>query len=370
MADRDKSPMMGAPEPPFEAKTGEGGTELVLRANNPVESLRLLFSEYLPSLSVEQSRVWLLAIVILSGINFGLVKEVGETMDGVSILAIRFAIAAASLTPWLVRARKEAVVAGLETGAWLAAGYAVQSACLQSGTNAGVAAFFASLSSIVCPFLERFTGKKLPTRAWVAAALAAAGAGVLELGGGEMPTSGDLVGLLQPLMFGIYLFRTENAMSKYANEAMEITSVQVAVCAAAGAAWWLATGDHYLFDPALADAGAGAIAASLALPAALLVLVSVFGTALALGAETVLVGKLSSSEVALMFACEPLAAAATGSVVMGETFGMNGFVGGGLAILACLTRTGVFSQESLRGMLNSAVRSTEEGDKEVKEKIP
>jgi drug/metabolite transporter (DMT)-like permease len=125
----------------------------------------------------------------------------------------------------------------LETGAWLSIGYIAQAICLQT-SSAGAAAFLASLTTVVCPLIESLTGQRLSKQAWIATFLAVCGAACLEFGGGEMPKSGDLIGLLQPLLFGTYLWKTENALEKYPDQGVPITAVQTSVVALSSTIWW------------------------------------------------------------------------------------------------------------------------------------
>jgi len=297
-------------------------------------SVKLWFSDYLPSVSKGEARLWLLFVVALSGINFGVIKLIpSETFDGPTVMTVRWLVATLAMTPWILDIRKDTLKAGTETGLWLAAGYAVQQVCLSGGTSAGVAAFFASLSSVVCPFIEAATGKKLDRKAWMAAGMAVMGAAALELGGGVIPTGNDLFAVLQPLLFGVYLFRTEAAMHKFPKDAMGITSIQVLICAVTSALWNLASPNGDALT-ALANFDlAGNVVPLLAL-----LWMGLMSSAFTLAAETVIVGKLSSSETALMFSTEPLWAAGIGAAFLGESFGLNGYIGGALSIAACLVR--------------------------------
>ena len=64
----------------------------------------------------------------------------------------------------------------------------------------------------------------------------------------------------------------------------------------------------------------------------------VLSSAAVLVVESVAVGKLSSSETAVVFSTEPLWAAAIGSLFVGEHIGPNTIVGGALVLAACISR--------------------------------
>mmetsp|Transcript_108249 Transcript_108249/g.161958 ORF Transcript_108249/g.161958 Transcript_108249/m.161958 type:complete len:259 (-) Transcript_108249:308-1084(-) len=234
---------------------------------------------------------------------------------------------------------KKVVAGGIESGGWLAAGYIAQAVSLAGGTSSSICSFFASLSCIVCPFIEQFLGVRLDRKAWVAASLAIAGAGVLELGGGTLPTQHDLIALLQPLLFGIYLIRTEDQMKSNPKEAMEITAVQVAATTLLAALWGGAQATSMgLMDPAHISSWLHNFA-SHPKETAELVYMGALPSALALAVETVVLAQLSSSKTALLFSTEPVFAAVFGATFLGENVGMNVVVGGVLATAACLVRS-------------------------------
>jgi drug/metabolite transporter (DMT)-like permease len=193
--------------------------------------------DYTPDPSKADSRIALVIVAALSGTGYGAVKMLDGTLDSPSILALRFIIAACVLTPWALKCKKEIMPVALETGGWLSIGYIAQAVCLQT-CSAGATAFLASLTTIVCPLIERLTGKRLDKKAWTATALAVLGAACLEFGGGQAPSSADLVGLLQPILFGIYLWKTENALEEHPDQGIPITAVQTSVVALSSVAWW------------------------------------------------------------------------------------------------------------------------------------
>ena len=414
--------------------------------------------EYTPDPSVRDSRLALLAVAALSGTGYGAVRMLGDSFDSSSILAIRFIIAAIVLMPWLVKCERKVLGVALESGCWLAGGYVAQAVCLQTA-SAGAAAFLASLTTVVCPVIERLTGKRLDKKAWTAMGLAVLGAFALECGGSEMPHANDLIGLLQPVLFGMYMFRTENALEKHPDQGIPITAVQTSICAATSIGWWgfwqqqglmappadiLAQATPTAMDaasqlmqiaqPAIdllsptqspdeaemilgaiksapsamvvehitaatpvpndvmqvvdammqpvaqatnsIEANSGPVAdgvleSKLVVPSGVsealdqaklwatgskvlaLAWLGILSSAVVLAVETVAVGKLSSSETAVVFSTEPLWAAAMGSLLLGEQVGANTFVGGALVLSACISR--VFSPEELKNLLQAQV---------------
>ena len=408
------------------------------------ESIETL-GEYTPDPSKKDSRLALLAVAALSGSGYAAVRTLGESFDSSSILAIRFVIAAFVLAPWLRRCTPEVMGVALETGGWLSVGYIAQAVCLQT-SHAGAAAFLASLTTVVCPVIERLTGKHLDKKAWTAMVLAVLGAFALEFGGGEMPQANDLIGLLQPLLFGMYMVRTESALDKYPDLGIPITAVQTSVCAVASLGWWGYWHQHgvtpettteiiaqvnqvanQVAQPAIdlfqgerqsAEDAAMILSALKSAPSVVqqqahftaalppevmegvdammqpiaeatnsmeasravvtdgvsesriqvpdgvsnalwqakmwtyaptvfaLAWLGVLSSAAVLAVESIAVGKLSSSETAVVFSTEPLWAAAVGAIFVGEHVGPNTLVGGALVLAACISR--VASPRELR----------------------
>lgn len=292
----------------------------------------------------KKQATWImLAIVVVSGFAFAATKYAATAFQSNTILAMRFAVASLCLIPWL-RMDKKTFMSALESSGWLGAGYATQILCMAGGTSAGVASFFASMSCVVCPFLEvLFAGVILTARSWVAAGLAVLGAGFLCLWDG-LPKPADLVGLLQAFFFGMHLFRVEGALKANPGKAMEITAVQLLFIFAGALGWIGMSSIAAVGVPPIAEWIPISLAwiASLGdkLPQLLSVVwMGVVPSAMALSLMTVVVSKLSASRVALMFATEPLFAAVLACMFLGETFGINLVIGGTLATAACLARS-------------------------------
>jgi drug/metabolite transporter (DMT)-like permease len=277
---------------------------------------------------VKTARIYILAAALLCGTNFPAVKLLQQTLDPAALLSARFLLASVAMTPLLKGATKDAILEGLETGAWLAFGYITQAIALETA-QAGTTAFLCSLTTVVCPIIEKVTGSKVSKQAWAAAILAVVGAGILELGGGAKPGMGDLWGMMQPVGFGIFFWKTEQAMKRHPDQALPITTAQVYACAAGGLLWTAAQG-HDL-------SGIVAALSDWHLDLALL-WIGLASTALILVLETIALGVLPSSETAVVFSSEPLWGTLFATLLIHEAVTRETVLGGALIIGACLLR--------------------------------
>jgi hypothetical protein len=125
----------------------------------------------------------LLVVAVIWGSNFGALKYLDTCGVDVSIItAIRFALASLSLVPFLLKAEKGVIPAGLEVGLWVSLGYITQAIGLET-TQANKSAFICSLTVVVVPLINGLLGKKINNTTWAACLLAVMGVGLLTLQG-------------------------------------------------------------------------------------------------------------------------------------------------------------------------------------------
>lgn len=308
------------------------------------------------------ARGLLAASTAIYGTNYACVKLldewVGSAADGT---ALRFTVAALFLVPMLVGlsrrepqlVQRQFALDGMEGGVWFFLGYVAQAVALET-SSAALQAFLMSLAVVVCPILEAaILGRTQRASVWASALLATVGVAALEMGGATVdqaalggPAPGDVIGLLQPLLFGIGFYRLERAMAKHdaAHERAEATALglcawqSVPMCLLAylwaatshgGSAWDV---PHHV--AAAWDATAAAVSQQPLVLGALLWTGLVTGAGCAY-AEAVALGRLSSSAATVVFATEPLWAAGFAAAVLDERLGGAGWAGGALVLLAC-----------------------------------
>ena len=295
--------------------------------------------------SVFTARAYMLLAALLCGTNFAGVKILQDTFEPASLMAVRFGTAGLAMLPFLRGVTKQALIDGLETGVWLGLGYAMQSLALETA-QAGTTAFLCSLTTVVCPIIEKVTGSPVSKQAWAAAATAVVGAGVLELGGGVKPQIGDLLALGQPVLFGYFFWKTEQAMARNEGQALQLTTAQVLACVGVALGW---VGLQQVGLPHAEGKELGDMVSVLAADGKMdlaLAWVSLVSTALILYLETVALSVLSSSESAVVFSSEPLWGTLFASLLLSEPITPQTIAGGALIIGACLLR--VVDFESLR----------------------
>jgi len=294
----------------------------------------------------------LLACSVLYGTNFPLGKLMNEGLPASSATSARMLLAAVALSPFLLKLdpviRKQAVLCGCFTSL----GYITQSLALID-TPASTVSFLGALTVLVCPALEAaINGRQLGLRdapqVWLAAILALAGVGCLELlaAGGDLggPGIGDFWSVLQAVGFGTSFFLTEKMMAKNPSQALPITAMQVTVCAVTTAVWALA--DTALVRPGTETFALPGLVFDVFSEDPLLrnVAVAVLWTGFVTTAanrvgETAALGKVTSAEASVLLATEPLWAAVFASLFLGEVIQNTDIVGGALMIAACLANS-------------------------------
>jgi len=295
--------------------------------------------------TIMKTRATLLGVAALYGTNFGSIKIMQESLEPSTAALLRFTIALVALSPYLRTTPKELIKPGLEVGLWVSLGYFVQGIGLET-CDASTAAFLCSLAVVVCPLLDLFAGEPVKFRSWVAAALAVIGVGVLELGGGSAPSSGDLWALLQPVGFGMGFWKIERLMKEFPGKGPELTAIQLVVVFFAGLVWSL-WDSHGLPDFSLVMTQLQSVPIATSV-----VWTGLVTTALTVLLQTTSLGVLSSTETTVLYSTEPLWGAAFASVALGEHIGQSTVVGGALILAACLSSS--VDEEDVKSKAKSA----------------
>ena len=259
----------------------------------------------------------LLALVVVTaiwGITFVQVKDAVEIYPLFAFLAVRFAIASATLAPIAARRMRtldrRGLGAGLGLGGLLALGYALQTAGL-ARTTVSSTGFITGLCVVLTPVTALVLFRyRIEPAALVGVALATIGLGMLS--GIEAGSAvGDALVLAGALAYALQIVLMERFAPEY--DPLALTLAEMVAACVGFTAIAVALGD-------------------LRMPhgwtvwAALLV-TGVFASALAFLVQTWAQQRTSATRTALVFALEPVFAGLAGYFLAGDRLGTLGWAG-------------------------------------------
>jgi drug/metabolite transporter (DMT)-like permease len=236
------------------------------------------------------------------------------------VMAIRFSMAAVVMLP-LLRISWPMVVVAAELAVWDWLGYFFQTLGLQS-TTAGRAAFITNLTVVLVPLLGALGRRSIAPRLWVAALIAFLGVGLLAWNPGDLGRAvhGDLWVLGCAGAYAVFILRLESASRRF--PPLPLTALLLLMVAVLS-----------LASLPLAPQAAPALAT---LPWRALVYLGLATTALTALLQTYGQARVTAPEAAVLFCLEPLFAAGFAAVLLGESLGVQGYVGSALVLGAAL----------------------------------
>ena len=266
----------------------------------------------------------LVAVTAVWGVTFVQIKDALALYPLFAFLAIRFAIAVATLAvPAAARLRSlgcSGVVSGVALGSLLAAGYALQTAGLDR-TTVSAAGFVTGMYVVLTPvFGLVLFGFRPDASVWFAVALAVAGLAMLSGISTGSPV-GDLLVLAAAALYALQIALMERIAPRY--DPLALTTVQMATAFVGFAVVAVAAGQVQV------PRGATVWGA--------LVVTGVFASALAYLAQAWAQRRTSATQTALVFALEPVWAGIFGFALAGDRLGAIGWAGcavilGGIAV--------------------------------------
>ncbi len=281
--------------------------------------------------------VALIAVTAVWGVTFVQVKDAVELYPLFAFLAVRFAIATATLAvPAARRVRglgRTGTPAGVFLGLLLAAGYALQTAGLQRTTVSStgfVTGMYVVLTPLIALLLFR---SRIGLAAWGGVALSTVGLAMLS-GIHAGSATGDLLVLAAAAVYSLQIVLMERFAPRY--DALAFTFVEMAAACAGLLAVALALGDL-------------AVPRGWTVWGALLV-TGIFASALAFLVQTWAQRRTSATRTAVAFTMEPAWTALFGYTLAGDRLGALGW-GGCAAIMAGI----VLAEPAAAGTLVSAV---------------
>ena len=265
--------------------------------------------------------VALLAVAGAWGLTFPLGKRVLEAMPPFTYLTLRFAMAAAVLLAWQrgrLRAAARIWTPGALAGIVLFAGYAFQTVGLRV-TTASKAGFITGLSVALVPLLAALWLRRRPQPGVVVGIVAAtAGLALLSLVEPGGPNPGDVLVLACAVCFALQIVMIDRLAAGAPAPVLATVQVLPVVALSAAAA---------LLERPLAALAVAGVAVY-----ALVGFMALTGTVAALVVQGWAQRFTSPAHAGLMFAFEPVAAAGTAAVLLGEALAARQAWGAGLIL--------------------------------------
>lgn len=267
----------------------------------------------------------LLLIALVWGSTFVLVQNAIAFLEPFSFNGVRFFIAALILGGWMIIFEKKQLqqfdrkllASGVIMGLFLFVGYAFQTVGLLY-TTSSKAGFITGLSVVMVPVFSFMLLKTKPGfNAITGVSIATAGLYLLTMTDKVSLNMGDALVLICAAGFAMHIIFTGKYSSKY--PALFLTVIQVATVAFLSMMfalltenWQQAFQEDILFRPNVFAA---------------LIITSLFATAIAFFAQTTFQKYTTPTRVALIFAMEPVFAAATGFIWANERLSYSAVIG-------------------------------------------
>ncbi|MBK9238296.1 MAG: DMT family transporter [Rhodoferax sp.] len=266
----------------------------------------------------------LLLITMVWGTTFPLLKSAATTLSGVEISAIRFAVAAVCMAPFIWKVPRRTWIDGAVLGALALVSYVAQAYGLQF-ISSNRSAFLTSLAVLIVPLLGLFWGARLSPIVLGAAVTACAGIGLMSWEGGAH-LLGDSATLLCALAYALYVIVLSQRSAGH--DSRQLTATQIAFMAVFSTGWIGLSG---LGNDSLATLGT-----RLAPHWVSLLYLGVIATAGMLLLQAIAQRKVSADKAAVVYALEPVFAALFGWLWLGEVLGARAALGGTMVVLAVI----------------------------------
>ena len=276
-----------------------------------------------------RAEVGLIFVAFIWGSTFVLVKSALGDVSTVLFLALRFSLATVLLL-LLTAARRRfrgavgdrrALAGGFITGAFLYAGYLLQTLGLHDTTPA-MSGFITGLYIVLVPLLAGLVFRRMPgLPEWIGVALAAAGMGLMTLQGNGVGTlhmgRGELLTVGCAAAFAVHILLLDRYSKRLSAELLSF--LQISCCAAVASLTFPVVEQPFVIW-------------SRAVIVAVLV-TAVFATALAFWVQTWAQARTSPTRAAVIFSLEPVFAWFTSWAIEGEVL-TGRAVAGAFCILA------------------------------------
>ncbi|PZR42680.1 DMT family transporter [Paraburkholderia fungorum] len=280
------------------------------------------------------SDLMLLAVAVVWGTSYGVVKSALVFYPVLGLLAMRFGITFVLLSPTLrhLRAADARTLRGVLSAGVLLLGIFL---CETFGillTRAANAAFLISLCVVLTPLVEWWMLKRTPSRIeWGAVALSLLGAWLLAGDGALSFNPGDALILLAALLRALNVCVTKRVMRDSALPPLSVTAVQSGVVAFGSAAVALLFAPQQ-WQPVPSLAGHAMFWGYIGY---LVIACTLF----AFFAQNFAIKRSSPTRVSLLMGSEPAFGALFACLWLGERISTAAWIGGALIVLASILAT-------------------------------
>jgi drug/metabolite transporter (DMT)-like permease len=271
-----------------------------------------------------QAELSLIAITVIWGLTFSMVKESLETITPFAFMSYRFILAflvmAIVCGKRIARIDRATTVAGILLGVFLYAAYSFQTFGLEK-TKAGNAGFITGLFVVFVPILSTFILHKRPSnRAIFSVVLATIGLAFLSLQPGTGVNMGDVLVLACAFTYSLHIIYMDRYVKLY--DILLLTFIQMGVVAV------LQTGSALIFEDFVFPTD-GYVWLTI-------VVCGVFASALAFFVQAWAQRQISPVRTSVVLIMEPVFSVLFGIILLGETLSWRGWLGCALMLAAML----------------------------------
>jgi drug/metabolite transporter (DMT)-like permease len=266
----------------------------------------------------------LVFVTMIWGSTFPLVQIAQRVLEPAQLIALRFSIAALVFLPWLVKARGWMIWRdGALLGLFLFAAFVTQAVGITT-VSPGRAAFITGLNVIFVPLMLPFLRRRVPLVAFIGAALAFTGIGVMSWDAGALSFSvGDLWVLGCAITYAIYVLLLERYAIRH--DALPLTAVQLFTVGILGLVW-------------VAPSLTRGFPFEKLQPSLLLIIayLGVIAVSVTTWLQTIVQRVMPAFQTAVIYSLEPVFAAIFSWWWVGEGLQLQGFAGAALILLAMI----------------------------------
>lgn len=250
----------------------------------------------------------LIAVCLVWGATFTVIKDVLDEISPVLFLALRFGVATAAL--WIamrwrgpLRLQGASLGAGAMLGLALFGGYLFQTIGLRD-TTPSRSAFLTGLFIVIVPLLAAVAGRRWPSRSETGGVLLAFGGMALLSGplGDSETARGDMLTIVCAVCYALHILALGHYARVHDTRVLALLQVGFTFALSAGSFWWL---ERVRFVSSIKVWAA-------------VVFTGLLATALAFLVQTWAQRITSPTRTALIFSLEPVFAWATAFLVLGE----------------------------------------------------